>query len=113
MMLRWTWLVPPAIRPPGAPSMPSAPDPSSMLSAPPRSPRSISASKVMSVIPSFMSEAAVEATWPCRWASALNADPRLTRSARRCRSTAPSSRSPPSLVIWASRRSIEITDVPM
>ncbi len=71
MMLRWTSLVPPAIRPPGAASMPDASGPSSMPAAPARSPRSIAASKVIWVIPSFMSDAAVEATAPWRWAIAL------------------------------------------
>ena len=31
MMLRWIWLVPPAILPPGAASMPDAPGPSTVL----------------------------------------------------------------------------------
>ena len=71
MMLRCTWLVPPAIRPPGAASMPMASGPSTMASAPARSPRSMATSNIISVMPSFMSEAAVEAIGPCRCAIAL------------------------------------------
>ena len=71
MMLRWIWLVPPAILPPGAASMPDAPGPSTVLAAPPRPPRSIAASNINSVIPSFINDAAVDAAAPWRRPIAL------------------------------------------
>ena len=70
MMLRCTWLVPPAMRPPGAASIPAASGPASIASAPERSPRSIETLNMSSVMPSFISEPAVLATGPCRNASA-------------------------------------------
>ena len=64
MMLRCTWLVPPAMRPPGAASMPVASLPSRIECAPATSPFSIAVSNIISVMPSFMSEAAVDASGP-------------------------------------------------
>ena len=71
MMLRCTWLVPPAMRPPGAASIPSAPAPSSMRRRR-RCRRAASAtSNIISEMPSLSSDAAVEAIGPWRWAIAL------------------------------------------
>ena len=64
MIFLWTWLVPPAMRPPGACSMPKASGPSSIVSAPARSPRNIALSNIISVIPNFIKLAAVEAMGP-------------------------------------------------
>ena len=64
-----------------------------MASAPARSPRSIATSKIISVMPSFISDAAVDAIGPWRWAMALSDMPRIISVASRCRSIGPRSRS--------------------
>ena len=64
MMLRWTWLVPPAIRPPGAASIPYDSAPVSKACAPAMSVRSSADSNIISEIPSLSSDAAVEAIGP-------------------------------------------------
>ena len=76
MMLRCTWLVPPAMRPAGEASRPAVSGPSSIAVGAQRCRRAATAtSNVISVMPSLSSELPVVAIAPpssrWRWASAL------------------------------------------
>jgi hypothetical protein len=110
MIVRCTCEVPPAMRAPGADSSPAEGSPASMPAGPTRSTPATAASNRSSVIPSFISDAAVDATGPCRRPRCWSTSPRASsavpaaRSARlragvRCSS--------------ASRRLIEMPRAPM
>ena len=64
MMLRWTWLVPPAMRPAGEASRAAVSGPSSIPAAPALSERSEAMSKPISEMPSLSSELPVVAMAP-------------------------------------------------
>ena len=76
MMFFCTWVVPPAMRPPGAPSTRADAPPASIASAPARSASRIAASNISSVTPSLARLAATDATGPCRRPIACSAPPR-------------------------------------
>ena len=91
MMLRCTWLVPPAMRPAGEASRPSVSGPSSIAAAPAVSARSEAMSNDISEMPSLSSELPVVAMAPpwsrWRWASALYDVPRAISDASCWRAT--------------------------